>query len=152
MRKMIFAHAVVIAGMGVGMHNVYASDGKDPVRNKHTVVEFYNAVINQKDFAAASRFLGSHYTQHNPAVADGPEGLKHVIQFLRDKYPLAHSEIKHVFADGDYVILHVFSLREPGTRGRAIIDIFKLDNGKIVEHWDVVQDIPAKSVNSNGMF
>jgi len=62
------------------------------------------------------------------------------------------SEIKRVFADGDYVILHVHSIREPGTRGRAIFDLFKLENGKIVEHWDAVQDIPEKSANENGMF
>lgn len=81
-----------------------------------------------------------------------PEGLKGFIQFLRDKYPNAHSDIKCVFAEGDYVILHVHSIREPGTRGRAIFDLFKLENGKIVEHWDTVQDIPEKSGNTNGMF
>jgi len=55
-------------------------------------------------------------------------------------------------AEGDYAILHVHSVREPGTRGRAIVDIFKLENGKVVEHWDVVQDVPDKAANSNGMF
>jgi predicted SnoaL-like aldol condensation-catalyzing enzyme len=126
---------------------------KDPVEiNKQHVIEFYEKAINQKDFEAASKYLGSRYTQHNPTAADGPLGLKAFIQFLRDKYPYAHSEIKRVFAEGDYVILHVHSIREPGTRGRAIFDLFKLENGKIIEHWDTVQDIPEKSENSNGMF
>jgi predicted SnoaL-like aldol condensation-catalyzing enzyme len=57
-----------------------------------------------------------------------------------------------VFADGDYVILHVHAVREPGTRGNAIVDIFRLEDGKIVEHWDVVQPIPEKAANANGMF
>ncbi len=57
-----------------------------------------------------------------------------------------------MFAGGDYVILHVHAVREPGTRGNAIIDIFKLENGKIVEHWDVVQPIPEKAANENGIF
>ena len=57
-----------------------------------------------------------------------------------------------MFADGDFVILHCHSVREPGTPGRAVVDIFKLENGKVVEHWDVIQDIPDKPMNSNGMF
>ena len=59
---------------------------------------------------------------------------------------------KRVFADGDFVILHVHGVREPGERGVAIIDIFRLEKGKIVEHWDVVQPIPEKPANNNGMF
>ena len=120
--------------------------------NKKTVVAFYEAAINQKNFEVASQYLGSRYTQHNPTAADGPEGLKAFVSFLQENYPSAHSDIKQVFAEGDYVILHVLSIREPGTRGRAIFDLFKLENGKIVEHWDAVQDIPEKSANDNGMF
>jgi predicted SnoaL-like aldol condensation-catalyzing enzyme len=128
------------------------ADSDRQAANKKTVVAFYEAAINQKDFAAASQFIGPRYTQHNPNAADGPEGFKRFIEFLREKFPNAHSEIKKVFADGDYVILHVHAMREPGTRGNAIIDIFKLENGKIVEHWDVVQPIPEQSANNNGMF
>ena len=120
--------------------------------NKKAVVEFYNLALNEKNFEAASKYIGPRYTQHNPLAADGPQGLKAFIGFLRDKFPQSRSEIKRVFADGDYVILHVHSMREPGARGRAIVDIFKLEDGKIVEHWDVVQDVPEKAANSNGMF
>ena len=132
--------------------SAHAADAPQQETNKKHVTEFYEQAINRKDFEAASKYLGSRYTQHNPVAADGPEGLKAFIQFLRDKFPGAHSEIKRVFADGDYVILHVHAVREPGTRGSAIVDIFKLENGKIVEHWDVRQDIPEKAANSNGMF
>lgn len=120
--------------------------------NKQVVSEFYEKAINQKDFTAAEFYLGSHYTQHNPLAADGKEGLKAFIAYLREQYPQSHSEIKRIFADGDYVILHVHSIREPNTRGRAIFDLFKLENGKIVEHWDTIQDIPETSANPNGMF
>lgn len=120
--------------------------------NKRNVIEFYNEVINQKDFEAASHYLGTGFKQHNPMVHDGPEGLREFIQFLRDYYPNAHSEIKKIFADGDFVMLHVHSIREPGTRGRAIFDLFKLEDGKIVEHWDTIQEIPVESANTNGMF
>jgi predicted SnoaL-like aldol condensation-catalyzing enzyme len=120
--------------------------------NKKTVIAFYEAGINQKDFAKAAQYFGPRYTQHNPNAADGPEGFRRLIEFLREKFPQSHSEIKKVFADGDYVILHVHAVREPGTRGNAIVDIFKLENGKIVEHWDVIQPIPEQAANSNGMF
>lgn len=120
--------------------------------NKKAVVAFYNAAINDKDFAAARKYMGGKYIQHNPNAADGPEGLAGFLKFLKEKFPNAKSEIKRVFAEGDYVILHVHAVREPGTRGNAIVDIFRLENGKIVEHWDVIQPIPEKAMNTNGMF
>jgi len=124
----------------------------DPEANRKTVLEFYEAGLNRKDFEAASKYFGPKYIQHNPGAPDGTEGFKTFLAFLRDKFPNSHSEIKKSFAEGDYVILHVHAVREPGTRGRAIVDIFRLENGKIVEHWDVAQDIPEKMPHNNGMF
>ena len=131
---------------------VLAADTLQMEENKKIIAEFYDAALNQKDFEKASKYLGTRYTQHNPVAADGPEGLKAFLAFLKDKFPNNRSEIKRIFADGDYVIVHVHAVREPGTRGNAIIDIFKLENGKVVEHWDVVQPIPEKAANTNGMF
>jgi predicted SnoaL-like aldol condensation-catalyzing enzyme len=130
-----------------------AADAKQMEENKKTIAAFYDAVLNQKDFDKASQYLGPRYTQHNPTAADGPEGLKGFVNnFLKAKFPNNKSEIKRIFADGDYVIVHVHAVREPGTRGNAIVDIFKLENGKVVEHWDVVQPIPETAANNNGMF
>ena len=120
--------------------------------NKKAVLEFYEAGLNKKDFDAASKYFGPKYVQHNPGAPDGIEGFKTFVNFLKEKFPQSHSEIKKVFADGDHVILHVHAVREPGTRGRAIVDIFRLENGKIVEHWDVAQDVPEKMPHNNGMF
>jgi predicted SnoaL-like aldol condensation-catalyzing enzyme len=131
---------------------VLAADTLQMEENKKTVRALYEAVLNKKDFDEASKYLGSKYIQHNPNAADGPDGLKGFIGFLKDKFPNNRSEIKRIFADGDYVIVHVHAVREPGTRGNAIIDIFKLENGKVVEHWDAVQPIPEKAANDNGMF
>ena len=91
-----------------------AADARQMEENKKIVTAFYDAVLNQKDFDAASKFLGSRYTQHNPTAADGPEGLKRFVAFLKEKFPNNRSEIKRVFADGDYVIVHVHAVREPG--------------------------------------
>ena len=146
------ALAFVAVTFALGANAALAADATQLEINKKSVVEFYDKAINQKDFEAAAKYLGPRYTQHNPGAADGPEGLKAFLGFLREKFPGARSEIRRVFADGDYVILHVHAVREPGTRGAAIVDIFKLENGKIVEHWDVRQDIPERAANANGMF
>jgi predicted SnoaL-like aldol condensation-catalyzing enzyme len=147
--------AAVLWAVGVAVsltaHSAGAAGPKEEA-NKKIVREFYEKGLNQKDGEAAATYFGSRYTQHNPLAADGPEGFKRFIQFLKEKYPNSRSEIKRAFADGDYVILHVHAVREPGSRGSAIVDVFKLEDGKIVEHWDVIQEIPEKAANSNGMF
>ena len=120
--------------------------------NKQAVLAFYDAAINRRDFAAASRFIGARYVQHNPLIADGPEGLQAFLGYLQETFPRLRAEIKQVFAEGDFVIGHVHGVREPGQRGSAIVDIFRLEDGKIVEHWDVAQDIPEKMPHNNGMF
>ena len=131
---------------------VYGADAGRQEDNKKIVVEFYDKAINQKDFEAASEYLGPVYIQHNQNAADGREGLQGFIRYLREKFPNAHSEIKRVFADGDYVILHVHAVRVRGTSGVAIVDIFRLKDSKIIEHWDVHEDIMEKAANPNGMF
>ncbi len=132
-------------------HPVMGNESRKEI-NKKAVLAFYEQAVNQKDFAAASKYLDSRYIQHNQRAIDGADGLKNFIAFLREKFPQSHSTIKRVFVDGDYVILHVHAVREPGTRGVAVVDIFRLDRGKVVEHWDVHEDIIENPSNGNGMF
>ncbi|HFT8004807.1 TPA: nuclear transport factor 2 family protein [Burkholderia cenocepacia] len=122
--------------------------------NRRTVLAFYEKGLNEKDADAALAYVGDRYVQHNPNAADGRDGFRKFVAFLRDKYPQSHSEIKRSFVDGDYVILHVHvhAVREPGTRGSAIMDVFRLEHGKIVEHWDVNQPVPEQAANGNTMF
>jgi len=150
MKKWMRTMALLTCVIAVPMAE--AADAGQEDTNKKNVLAFYEKAINDMDFEAASEYMGERYIQHNPMAADGREGLKDFITFLRINYPKAKSEIKQVFADGDYVILHVLSVWQPGTRGRAIVDIFRLENGKVVEHWDVIQDIPEKAANPNSMF
>jgi len=119
--------------------------------NKKIVVEFYDLLINKKDFESARKYMGDYYKQHNQKVADGPDGLRAHVENLKTNFPGVRSEIKKIIAEGDYVVLHVHSRRTP-QRQLAIVEIFRLENGKIVEHWDVVQEIPETSANGNGMF
>jgi predicted SnoaL-like aldol condensation-catalyzing enzyme len=146
------ASITITAALTLAAPRAAAADARQMEANKQAAADFYDKAINQKDFDAAAKYIGSRYVQHNPNAADGPEGLKAFLGVLREKFPSYHSEIKRTFADGDYVILHVHNVPVPGARGRAIIDIFKFENGKIVEHWDVAQEIPEKPANSNGMF
>ncbi len=132
--------------------SVQARETEREKANIRTVEALYSAALNDKDFAKARTYIGDRYIQHNPTARNGIDGLKAFIDFLRAKFPESHSDIKQAFADGNYVILHVHSVRVPGTLGRAIVDIFRLENGKVVEHWDVVQDIPEHAANSNTMF
>ena len=118
------------------------------------VLAFYQA-LNEKDADKAKEFLGETYIQHNPEVADGPEGLLRFVRFRRENFPEAHNEVKRVIAEGDLVALHVHSVLVPGTPGRMIVDIFRVDGDKVVEHWDVIQQIPERhfpALNDNGLF
>jgi len=120
--------------------------------NKKNAIAFYEAAINDKDFEKASQYLGDKYIQHNPLAADGPEGLKAFLDYARENLASFKVEIKQAFADGDYVILHVHAKASPGDRGSAVMDIFRFEDGKVVEHWDVMQAIPEEAMNDNTMF
>ena len=152
MKKLLLGLTYALALL-TSTHSANASDPSqaDEKKNKEIVLDFYEKALNQKDFDAAAVYLGT-YKQHNPTAADGPEGLKAFLNFLKTKFPQSHSEVTQVFTDGDFVILRVHSIREPGTRGNAIVDIFRLKNGKIEEHWDSVQPLPAEAANTNTMF
>ena len=150
--KPCFKRAAAAAMLALALSPAAHASAEQEAANKAAVLAFYEKGLNQKDADAALKYVGDRYVQHNPNAADGPEGFRKFIAFLRDKFPQSRSEIKRVFTDGDYVILHVHAVRQPGDRGSAIIDIFRLEQGKIVEHWDAVQPIPEQSANPNGMF
>ena len=124
----------------------------DLEQKKATVLAFYEAALNQRDPDAAIQYVGSRYRQHNPLVADEYPGLRKYLAWIQENFPQSHSKILRVFADGDYVLLHVHRVRAAGTRGDAIVDIFRLEDGKIVEHWDIIQPIPEASANANTVF
>jgi predicted SnoaL-like aldol condensation-catalyzing enzyme len=120
--------------------------------NKSLVQAFYQKALNERNADVADSFLGDTYKQHNPLVEDDRVGLRNYLNWIRDNFPQANSKVVSVFADGDFVILHVHRVRTPGTRGDAIVDIFRVADGKIVEHWDVIQPIPEDAANGNTMF
>lgn len=120
--------------------------------NKRTVLAFYETALNRSDFDEAAIHFGPQYVQHNPMIKDGIDGFRSFLKDLKTQFPDLRAEIKRVFADGDFVILHVHARRTPDELGLAIVDIFRLEHGKIVEHWDVRQPLTETSANTNGMF
>ena len=120
--------------------------------NKDVVLAFYEVAINQKDADAAVALVGPKYIQHNPRAPDGVEGLKGFLGYLKSSSPQGKGQIKRVIVQGDLVVLHVHSVPTPGALGMAIVDIFRVENGKVVEHWDVMQPVPEKAAHDNGMF
>ncbi len=120
--------------------------------NKRTVVSYYQMAFDGNPEQAVAEYFGDRYIQHNPQADDGPGAFIGFVHYLRSEYPELRLEIKRVIAEGDLVVTHSHLILKPGEPGRAVADFFRLENGKIVEHWDVVQEVPEHSANSNGMF
>lgn len=125
-----------------------------PEQNKANALAFYDLAFNQhKVQEATDKYIGKEYLQHNPGVADGGQAFVDAFApFLKD-HPKSKATIKRVIADGDLVALHVHSQLDDEDRGEAVVDIFRFDkDGKIVEHWDVIQAVPEKTESGRGMF
>jgi predicted SnoaL-like aldol condensation-catalyzing enzyme len=112
----------------------------------------FDEVLNPMDSSAVDRFIAADYIQHNPNVETGRAPLKAFLDFIRRENPQGVHDVKRMFADGDHVIVHYHVRRWPDDIGWAVIDIFRIENGLIAEHWDVAQDVVTGGPNVNGMF
>ena len=121
--------------------------------NKKIVREFYDLAFNKRNPKdAAAMYLGKTYRQHNPMGGDGPQAFVDAIGNWIATMPKMKVEFKRFIADGDLVAVHSHLIPEPGARGSAVMDIFRVENGRLVEHWDAMQEVPEKAANRNTMF
>ena len=119
--------------------------------NKQIVTEAYQGVFGDLDIAAVDKFFSKDFIQHNPTIADGPEGVKALVQMLRSQGVQKQKiEFKHVIAEGDVVVL--YSRYEWAGAEWRFADIYRVENGKLAEHWDAMVQTPEVRANTNSIF
>ncbi len=125
----------------------------DPEKNKQTVLAYLNTALNEKRPAeAVEKYGGSQYIQHNPQAPDGFEAFVGFVEGFTAQFPRLSLDIKRAVAEGDLVATHGLLKTSPEDRGTAVADFFRLEDGKVVEHWDVLQPVPESAANDHPMF
>ena len=127
------------------------TDHDNTEENRTLVTNFYTDVLINGKAEKIADYLGDVYMQHNPKIADGAEGLMAIFNYLlENQIPFALHKTHRSIAEGNFVLLQ--SEGEIAGKPNVFYDLFRVENGKIVEHWDVVQEIPAEMAHNNGMF
>lgn len=120
--------------------------------NLDLVLRMFAEVLNPMDSSAVDRFISPGYIQHNQGVEPGLDAFKAFLDMIREQTPQAVHDVKRAFVDGNHVTVHYHVRRWPDDLGWAVIDIFRVEDGMIVEHWDVMQDVIEGGPNPNSPF
>ncbi|MGW3120179.1 nuclear transport factor 2 family protein [Streptomyces sp. NPDC001107] len=123
-------------------------------RNKSLVLRLYSEAFNQNRTATVKELVATDYVQHDKSVPGGAQGQITEFENLKAKIPGAVATVKHVAADGDLVAVHWQASATPANEatGEAKADLYRVSNGKLVEHWGITQTVPAKTANGNSLF
>lgn len=121
--------------------------------NKALVMKAYQELFGDHDLTALDRYWATPYIQHNPTMTDGIDSVKQMLEKLGiSHWPKQKVDFKRVIAEGDLVMLQVVQPKSDNTPETVIVDMFRVENGKIAEHWDVIQAVPADAVNKRTMY
>ena len=120
--------------------------------NLDLVLGLFEAVLNPMDSSKVDQYISPGYVQHSQLAPPGRDALKAFLDMIRAETPQAVHDIKRAFVDGDHVTVHYHVRRWPDDKGWAVIDIFRLEDGLIAEHWDVLQDVTEGGPNPIGPF
>ena len=121
-------------------------------QNKRNAIAFYRMAYEGNPAEAVKQYVGDEYIQHNPDVADGTQGFINYFERMQREYPAKSIKFVRAVADGDLVALHTHQIW-PGNDQYITMDFFRFDTqGKIVEHWDAIQQVPESSANPNTMY
>ncbi|WP_070065496.1 ester cyclase [Pseudomonas citronellolis] len=125
----------------------------DTAANKQLALDFTNLAFTKKQLHQAfEQYVAPDYIQHNPQAADGAKAAIKFLEKFQEQFPNSSYEVQRSASEGDLVFLHVHARTTPEDLGVSIVDIFRVTNGRIVEHWDVIQPIPEQAVSKHPMF
>ena len=146
MRRLVTAAAIV------GLVTSGAQARSLTERNRAVVQDFARIFYAERDVEQAFRkYVVPDYIQHNPGIADGRQAAIDALKPMFSR-PGAQFDVKRIIVDGDLAVIHLFGRGDPSTPGAAVADIYRLKDGKIVEHWDILQPMPTQSANPHPMF
>ena len=153
----VYAGLILVLILLTGYESVFRKKNTDCEKeaktmeaNKKLVADFYQQLFGDKDTEAINKYIGEAYIQHNPYVGDGKQALLDATKNWFKNAPKEKIDIQHIGADGDLVFIHLKS--HMGSKTVSVVDIFRVKDGKITEHWDVMQEVPAKAANNHPMF
>ncbi|WP_447956056.1 nuclear transport factor 2 family protein [Vreelandella sp. EE7] len=156
LKKSVLPAAALLLSASLVSGAAFAQTGERDLEaeeaNRELVVEFYERFFNDHETDEASEVVADDYIQHNPGVPDGKEPFVSYFSDFFEENPDSHADITRSATDGDLVWLHVHSTNGEDDPGEAVVDIFRVEDGMIVEHWDVIQIVPEESANENTMF
>lgn len=150
-KKLLLLTTLIAFGL-TNLTSITQASSKQENKNKVLVENFWNQVFNKHNTDVIETTVSDNYVQHSPSFPDGKEAFLKGAQGFLNEFPLSQAKIDHIGADGDYVYIHNHIQLTPDDRGQAAVDIFQVKNGKILAHWDVIQDVPEKAENNNTMF
>lgn len=144
--------AVILIGLSsLGLSSLVQAEPSNLTPNEQLVMTFYQQLFGDKDLSAIDKYIAEDYIQHNPNVADGKSALKQVASQWLSGTPKEKIDLQRIASKDDIVFLHIRS-KQPNGDFNAVVDIFRVEGDKIVEHWDVIQTVPKESANPHPMF